>query len=533
VASRSETMPRRAAMLALRLVLMIGGAAVLATAYYHPSSLFAKSYDQVNSFLAGLDLLKGNWRLKGWVLTPPDFWTSDIALSALLAAIAPAFGLPPTSPALLILQPAITWSITVVLSVCVVASRVRGRRAMLTGVLIVLAVLGVPLLRPGILWLILLSAIHIGSVLYGIAAFHCFDRAFGAPRGSSLPSLVAGAVLLALGVIGDPLVIPVGVLPVLLTAWARGAAPTRVRAHVATAALIAAAAAEAGLYLNWKTGGFQTLTLVAGFVDLDRLGLNALTIVSATLTLFGANVFGRPLADSIPELLHLPLLLAAVIAAAAALWRLLPARWPYPTATEPSPLVLMLSFGAALDILALLLSDRVEIQGAPIAAGRYLFPLLVYGAILAGITFAASRRLLLVAILAIGAAARVDLPLYGKPGTGLLTDPQAELVGFLQAHHLSVGIGSYFDSTVLGFAVGGDFAAYPGIADSSGRIVPFYQLRKPFSFPDLSHRDFFVVVSPPEAQTFTDRDVIATFGPPAEQYRLAGFGLYAYRHAAE
>src|SRR5579872_3178157 len=100
------------------------GIGALGAMYYHLSALYPKTTDQANILYAGVDVLHGNWRLKDWLMAPPNYWTSDIALSALLSGLWAAFGQSPVSPTVLILQPALTWTAIVVLSIFVACSRV-------------------------------------------------------------------------------------------------------------------------------------------------------------------------------------------------------------------------------------------------------------------------------------------------------------------------------------------------------------------------------------------------------------------------
>ena len=140
------------------------------------SSLWPKTSDQASYFLAGLDVLRGNWRLKGWVLTPPDFWTSDIPLSATLAAFWHALGHPARSPFLLMVQPAILWTGVVVSAFAVVFLRLPDRQSRLGAAALLLPVLAFPLLRAPTAYFITLSAIHMGVLIYGVWAFHWADR---------------------------------------------------------------------------------------------------------------------------------------------------------------------------------------------------------------------------------------------------------------------------------------------------------------------------------------------------------------------
>lgn len=116
------------------------------------------------------------------------------------------------------------------------------------------------------------------------------------------------------------------------------------------------------------TGGFRTEPLLMQFVAFDDLGKNIAVTTHGVLELYSADFFGAPL-------MHVPIVLAALSAAIIPLRHLLHHEIADRPVTPPRPLLVLLAFGAMVDLLALVLSNRIEIEGNPIAASRYLFPL--------------------------------------------------------------------------------------------------------------------------------------------------------------
>ena len=126
-------------------------------------------------------------------------------------------------------------------------------------------------------------------------------------------------------------------------------------------------------------------------------------------------------------------------------------------------------------------------------------------------------------------AVKADIPVYRASGTGIVYPSQSELVRFLGAHHLTVGIGTYWDSTILEIASLDSIRVLPGVADPAGRIVPLVQIRKRFNFPDPATTDFFVIVTEPP-QTYNEKNVLETFGAPSERFSVAGYRVFGYTH---
>ncbi|QEH97411.1 hypothetical protein FXF46_14965 [Gluconobacter thailandicus] len=503
----SKTVVLPILLLALYLVLAI-----------HVSSLWPKTSDQASYFLAGLDVLHGNWRLKGWVLTPPDFWTSDIALSAALAGLWRLLGHPAGNPFLLIMQPAILWTGVVASAFAVVFLRLPDPKARLGAAALLLPVLAFPLMRSPIAYFITLSAIHMGVLIYGIWAFHWADRFLSS---GSYRSLAIMALLLCLGVIGDPLLAITGAGSLLLYAFLAKELSNGRRALLVGGTLFAVTLAKITLHLNVITGGFETEGLETRFATWEQLSSNLLTTFRSILLVYGAEPSGQIVGAVIPECLRL----ALVVLALAAAYRV--ARTAWASGGQDNPFCSLLIVSALLDFTALAISNRIALDGSPLAVGRYLFPLWLDLACIAALVWPKSR-------MAVGISAAVlavtlitdyrDIPPYS---TGILSSEDNQLLSRLEKDFPPDGIGSWWSSGNLEVASLGKIHVYPAMIQGNGTIAPFVHIRKRLNWHSFDGKAFFVVIPHPD-ETFNEGGVIRTFGIPAARMTEGRYTILLY-----
>lgn len=484
----------------------VAGLAYLALAT-HVSSLFPKTTDQTSYFQAGVAVAHGHLRLGGWLLTPPDFWTSDIALSAVLSLVWRMLGRPEGSPFLLMLQPAIMWTGLVASAIAMV--RLRGGRW--PAVAIIAVLLGTPLFAMPVAYFTTLSAIHLGSVLYAGWALFWAARAFDA---SSLRKErragVACALLLLLGVIGDPLVIVSGTLPVLVLSARSG------RWRIGVIAVLATTLARLLLALNTATGGFATAPLPLRFADFQALGPNLAVTLHDMLVLFGADPTGRAVSDTLPELLRVPLLLLALAATINTVRQHFVPSWNT-----------LLVTASALTALALLASDRIGLEAGSIATARYLFPLWFDLAVLAACCFGRSRRAGLWALAALSVSVAGNARVLPRHATGILSAEDNALVARLEAEGLHNGIGSWWASGAFDVASLGRVHVVPAIAGGQCGLSPLVQIRPYFALSDIMRGPFFVLVPAPR-ETYDEANVRACLGTPARKFLQGRYEVLVY-----
>jgi len=453
------------------------------------SSRFPKTSDQAAYFRAGIAMAHGHLRLGGWLLTPPDFWTSDIPLSALLSLTWRLLGRPEASPLLLMIQPSILWAALVGSTLWLWqrhGSRLEKPRVEIPGgLLVILTFLGVPLLAMTPAYFVTLSAIHVGTVIYVLWALHC----------AAIGRLGPCAILLFLGTVGDPLMIVAAGLPVMLWGILRDAPLFGVAAG-------ASLAAEGALALNGATGGFQTEGMPLRFATFDALRHNLSVAIQDGLVVLGADPSGLRIAEALPELARL----ALAVLGLHMLWRVARKK-------EAALFPILLSLCCAFTMLAFIVSDRIEADGNAMASTRYLFPFWAAFTLLAAFGARQVRGIPALGAIALVLSLASDVRALPPRSTGIVSTADQELIASLARQAPADGVASWWNSTALEAASMGRLRLTPALRSASG-LTPFQHISPPQAFPG---RPFFVLLPSP-AQTFERADVIRTFGLPDRQF---------------
>lgn len=498
--------------------------------YVRVAGHYPRTADQINYFFAGIEVAKGNWRLLDWHMTSTNFLTSDVVLTAIVVAVAGAFGVSPTTPTLLLWPPAIMWWLSVMTAAAVIVLCRPDPRARAAGIVIIAATLAFPLMRGEAMYFITLSAIHIGTIGYALLAFLCAACALHARSRRACAACCAALFVVVLaGCFGDDLLLFVGVVPMAALLLVRGVPPAR-RVAVVGCAAMAAVASKLLLILNAATGGFVMAVPPARFARFEDVYQNISVSIRSIIMWFGSDFFGREVRSAIPELLHLPLLLAAVMVAAYAMRRIFHRR-PIDPDRRAATLSLLLVAACAINLAALVFSDRVAQEGNPIAAARYLMPLWVYLVVLLALNSTWSWRLLPVAVLALAATIVTNWPIYATRGATPIEPLQQAITQRLIEKGMDFGLTSYWDSGVIDFASGGRIRTAFMVAKPDGRLVPQVQIHENFHLPDLERTNFFVLVPHPP-QTFTEDDVHKALGRETERFSTDRYTVLLYRRGS-
>ena len=497
------------------------GGAVFAYACW-VSLAFGKSADQANLLLAGIDLLHGNWRLHGWFMVADNYWTSDVALGAVLSGLRWLAGRPEISPVTLVVQPALSWAVVFVVALLAARQMLSGKDGWWAAT-VLLAVCFVPAMRPdGPLQLAFLSSIHILTLLYVLVAFLLGQAMLAGTRWRS--ALAGSALMLMLAELGDPFALVIGGLPLVLAIpFAHASADWR-RWALAAGTLAAIVAAHGLLGLNTATGGFKVETLAVAFAPLGALGSNLRVAAHDMLALFSADFTTRPIASAVPELLHLPLLALAVAVTGGWLARLARRRSGLGQARL---LPLCLALGAATDFAALVFSRRISIESGSIATARYLFGAWVFAAILLARYGAGRVAVRILAAAALGAALVSNWQVLRAPGFPALRTDEFALLTALQNQKVHSGLAGYWQAGLIEVASGGRLHLGACAADPGGHLVPVQRASRTFALEDYTARDFFVVLQQQHA-FFSADDVVRSFGRPTLTQSLGGFTILFY-----
>jgi len=301
-------------------LLALGAAcAGLCWCYARLSATFPAGSDGASSALEGWDLLHGNWLLRGWTLTDVSFYTTELPE---YAAIELARGF---NPGVLRIAAAVTYTLLVVASALLARGRPRGpggggaegwARA-----LIAAAILLAPQLGNGV-HVLLAQPDHTGTQVLILGTFLVLERA---PR--RWYTACALWALLTVAIVADKIVIVDAVVPLAFVALLHALWTRRPLAHLFELSLAVAAAASVGaagllLTLIGRAGGFTLLPVQTGLAAPGTVPSHLSLAWHGVLSLFGADVTAAaPGPQAALALLHAPGIALAVAALAVTAWR--------------------------------------------------------------------------------------------------------------------------------------------------------------------------------------------------------------------
>src|SRR5208282_1196273 len=195
---------------------------LLFVAYLQVSRTYAENSDESNDLLMAWDMLHGNVLLHGWYLSDVSFYTTELPQYAMLEHF---LGLHTDTAHV---AAAMTYTLVVVLAVLLARGTVSGRdawpRMALTAGIMFAPQLGVAV------FILLLSLGHIGTTVPLLLTWLVLDRLDGAQgmkRRWAAPVIVG--LLLTWALVADPLVLVVGVVPLVAVCAASAAGSDRTR----------------------------------------------------------------------------------------------------------------------------------------------------------------------------------------------------------------------------------------------------------------------------------------------------------------
>ena len=496
--------------------------ALLFLAYLRMSRTYPENSDESNDLLMAWDMLHGNVLLHGWYLSDVSFITTELPQYVLLVWL---FGLHTDTAHI---AAAMTYTLVVILSVLLARGRVSRREAW-PRMLLTAGLMFAPQLGVGV-FVLLLSLGHIGTAVPLLVTWLVIDRC---PARWYVP--VAVGLLLTWVLIADPLALLVGVVPLVAVCAMRVARALARRQDASVQAVLRARWYE--LSLAVAAIAAQGLASLAGrliqaylhplpyqLAPVHTWPKHAWLTAKGLLALFGAKPEGPPAAFAF-ALLHL----AGVALVAWAVLRVARRFLSWPDMISQILLVAMVLNVAAY--VPSTLANATDLNAREFAV------VLPFGAVLAGRTLAVSlldskRRWARPALLAGAAAALVAG--YGASLGWAAAQPSvpamnARLVTFLSAHHLTSGIGGYWDSSVV--TVGSDGAVTIRAVQSVPRLQPYlWEAKSSWYDPGPNHANFLVTSSKPGFFNHwePDRAVLAALGRPVTTYHVGPYTVYVW-----
>jgi hypothetical protein len=497
---------------------VVAGLALFAV-YLRLSRTVPENSDQANILLVASDLLHGNLLLHGWYLTDVSFYTTELPQYALLEIF---FGVHANTAHI---AAAMTYTLVVLLAVLLARGGFTSRSAVIR-LLIAAGLILAPQLGPGVTALILTVG-HIGTAVPVLLIWLLLDRA---PQRWWVPLLTC--LGLAWALVADQIVLIVGMVPLALVcalrvteAAVRERSLSRgVAARKYEVSLIAAAAAAAGL--AWvaervlRALGGYILSPVPFTFTLHDIPAN-LHSLWAVPQIFGADYRGLAGGPYYTALLHMVSLVLVGLALILAARRFFSG-----AALVDQGLAVAIAANIVLFVTTSAGSEGPHEIAIVAPFGAALAARMLAGPQAAGAR-ASGRLARRARAVAYGAGVVVLLGYLG----GLAHDAAqpasppafARVASWLQAHHLSYGLGGYWESGIVTVQTGGQVKVRALLKPT---LKPDLWLAQPAWYDPAAQQADFVVLSsaPGFTSNWEPRALISKyFGRPAHVY---DFGPY-------
>jgi len=489
--------------------------------------------DGAGLMLQAWAMLHGNLLLHGWYVSDVSFYTTELPEYMLVVAAA---GM---RPEVVHVCAALTYTLLVLAAAVVARGQARGRSGLVRVAITVAIMIGPALVTasPVIAGYVYLSdPDHAGTAVPVLVALALIDRG-GSPRpaGARAPRKrwwvpVGVAAVLGWALVGDPLVLLIGVVPLLLVCGVRSfrlLAQRRVPLEAAWyelsltgAALAAVVVASAMTHLIRAWGGFTVNAAPAQFLPSSDMPANIWGAVEAFLSLFSADFFGERVgAGLVLTGIHL---VAAVLVAVGLVAGL---RW----------------FARGDDLVAPLLAVAIVVNIAAYAllyrasAARYweIAPVFALGAALAGRLLAEPllrRRLEVVLGAGVAAALWAAVPpvLSASPAP----PDGASLASWLEHRDLRQGIAGYWQANSVTVVSGGQVTMRAVKEYAGAGLQPYAWESDMATLNPRTNSANFLIASAPGiygGATVTEQEAIARFGPPFRTYRFEQYTILVWR----
>jgi hypothetical protein len=489
----------------------IAGCVVLFVFFLRISLSSPTNSDSANIALQAWDLLHGHILLHGWILSDASFYTFDqpvIAFSELL------FGLDNLASHV---ASALCYGIVAVSTVALAMTNSRGP-ARLARCGVAIAMLAVPLLVLANVRIALGPPDHMGTSVFLLVSFLLIDRAPG--KRYTAPLL---CVILCAGQLGDATVRFVAVPAIVLVCAYRVLAARKIRVADTVIALAAIASVPLEILVRAAMRHFGSFLMVAPptrLAPLRQWPHNATLTLHAVRQLFGAVVTPED-----------PLGLAGTVfgsicmfAALAGLVKVI-VTWRSASRAEQFLCAAIVANIAAYQITTDPRIYSAYEMSAVLPCGAVLASRAVVPATISGLRRAriAAAAVGVAALLPLAAAASVP-PATGFGNTTGLGDT---LIPWLEAHHLSYGLASYWNSSAITMQAGNKVALRT-IFGFRGHDALIYDWETNILWYDPSRYDASFVVVQRGDPRLTAAQVTRAFGKPVSVHRVANWEIMIY-----
>jgi hypothetical protein len=530
-------------------------AVVLFVAYLRLSRTYAATSDGADQALQGWDMLHGNVLLHGWTMGDVTYYTTEIPEYALVELFRGLRG------DVVHIAGAITYTLLVLAAGLLARGRATGREG-----LIRLAVACGIMLTPqfgNATHLLLSQPDHLGTQLPLLLIFLMLDRA---PRRWYVP--VAAGVALTWVVIADRVAVLDAVIPlavvcaarVLLAVCPRPARPGLPQRKslasqwfelsLVAASVLSFVAATLAVRLISDLHGYQVTPVESlKLADTHNLGRHVVVTLEGILNTYGADFFHLsqnapfgPDLGGLPMAVGVALAVVHLVGLGLAVWGLFRAfRYFFDPDDLVSPVL-------ATAIVINVAAYSVSIVSARVWDAREILAVLPFGAVLAGRMVPGTLGRLprrLKPALACASAAVLACYLAGL-GYGAAQSPVADneqaVIPWLEAHHLTSGIGTYADANIVTLDSGGRVAVREVAWLPGGDVPRSFETKASWYDPRQSYANFILTNSadqygldgggPGRLSSMIPRSAIAALhaGPLAHVYHYKTFTIMVWNH---
>src|SRR6266704_3399117 len=487
--------------------------------------------DGADQALQAWDMLHGNWLLHGWTIADVTYYTTEIPQYMLIELIR---GL---GPDVIHIAGASTYTLLVLAAGLLARGRATGR----DGLIRLLVAAGI-MLAP-----------QFGNATHLLLLFLLLDRA---PRRWYVP--VTAGVVLTWVVIADQVALLDAAAPLALVCGARALlAVLRHRKSLASqwyelslvaASVLSYAVATLAVRLISDLHGYQVLPLAAKAAPIDEIPQHVVLTLEGILNVYGADFFHLSNGSLLgPGLGGLPMAVGVALAAvhlvgvALAAWGFFRAfRYFY----DPSDLISpVLATAIAVNVAAYVLS----VIPVGVFDTREILAVLPFGAVLAGRMVPGQlagvpRRLKPALACASAAVLACYLAALGYGAAQpTMPDSMEAVIPWLEAHHLTHGLGTYAESNLTTMDSGGRVEIRDVAWRSAGDLPRHFETKSSWDDPRHSFANFILTNSadhwgmdggPNRLVSMIPRSAIEALhaGPPAHVYHYKTFTIMVWNH---
>jgi hypothetical protein len=471
--------------------------------------------DGASNALQAWAMLHGNPLLRGWTVTDVSFYTTELPEYMIVEAVR---GL---NADVLHASAAITYALVVLTGGLLGRGQAKGREGMVR-LFIAAGIMVAPQLGPGV-FILVFQPDHIGTQVPLMLTWLVLDRA---PRSWYVPPLIG--LMLVWGVVGDQLVLLIGVAPLAVVSAIRAYQILVQRREgwrsgwFDVSLVVAAAAAVEISRIVVKEisahGGYTVLPVQAGVAQVTDMSSHLWLLVQSIFGLYGADLFGM---SSIG--LNGAIAIVHLIGLALAVWGFWLVIRRFFSCQDRIAQIL------AVAILINLVAYMLSTTPTTYWSARELAGVLPAGAVLAARML--GGRLMKARLVP---ALTVVLACYLAALGYTVTQPSIpavsqDLADWLAANHLTYGLSSYGLANTTTLASGETVNLRPVSWEGTDVAGGPYEFDKSWYDPTLHDANFVVLIQPPlPIDPIALWEVRVSFGKPQHIYYFHRYTIMVF-----